>query len=73
MRLVAALPELAMALIVLVTTAQTVGATSICRWVDTRGRTHFAAAAPVAYRATVKCTDSRKDEISPARQTAAAV
>jgi hypothetical protein len=72
MRLVAAVPALAMALVVLVTTAQTAGATPICHWVDTSGRTHFAAAAPDAYRATAKCTDSRKDEISPARHKAAA-
>ncbi len=58
----------AMALVLLSTG---VGATSICRWVDEKGRTQIAEVVPEKYKDVAVCTDSQKYELSPEQAQAA--
>ena len=47
------------------------GATSICRWVDERGRTQLAEVVPEKYKKVAICTDSRRYELSAEQRQAA--
>ncbi len=61
-------PVAALALMLLATCA---GATSICRWVDERGRTQIAEVVPEKYKKAAICTDSRRYELSAEQRQAA--
>lgn len=61
-------PFAALALVLLSTCS---GATSICRWVDERGRTQIAEVAPERYKKAAICTDSRRYELSAEQRQAA--
>lgn len=61
-------PFAALALVLLSTCA---GATSICRWVDERGRTQIAEVVPEKYKKAAICTDSRRYELSAEQRQAA--
>jgi len=41
---------------------------SICRWVDTNGRTHMSDVVPEEFKQSATCSDSRKYELSPQQQ-----
>ena len=58
----------ALALVLLWTDTE---ATSICRWVDERGRTQIAQVVPEKYEKVAICIDSQKYELSPAQRQAA--
>jgi hypothetical protein len=47
-----------------------VQATSLCRWVDERGRTQVAAVVPEQYGRVAVCTDSQKHELSAEQRRA---
>jgi hypothetical protein len=49
-----------------------VQATSLCQWVDERGRTQFAEVVPERYKKVAVCTDSQKYELSAEQLRAAA-
>ena len=61
-------PFAALALMLLSTCA---GATSICRWVDERGRTQIAEVVPEKYKKVAICTDSQRYELSAEQRRAA--
>lgn len=61
-------PFAALALMLLATCA---GATSICRWVDERGRTQIAEVVPEKYKKVATCTDSSRYELSAEQRQAA--
>ncbi len=47
------------------------GATSICQWVDSAGRTQLAEVVPEKYRKVAVCTDSQRYELTPEQRLAA--
>lgn len=47
------------------------GGTSICRWVDERGRTQIAEVVPEKYTKVAVCTDSQRYELSAEQRRAA--
>ena len=49
----------------------TVGATTICRWVNENGRTQISEVVPDKYKKVATCTDSQKYELSPEQRRAA--
>jgi hypothetical protein len=62
--------HLSPAAIALVLVAASAQATSICRWVDERGRTQIAEVVPEKYRKFAVCTDSQRYELSPEQRRA---
>lgn len=64
-------PHISLAAMALVLLSTGVGATSICRWVDEKGRTQIAEVVPEKYKDVAVCTDSQKYELSPAQAQAA--
>ena len=62
---------LALAALSLLPLSTGAGATSICRWVDERGRTQIAEVVPEKYKKAAICTDSRRYELSAEQRQAA--
>ena len=61
-------PFAALVLMLLATCAE---ATSVCRWVDERGRSQIAEVVPEKYKKAAICTDSRRYELSAEQRQAA--
>ena len=62
---------LALAALSLLPLSTGAGATSICRWVDERGRTQIAEVVPEKYKKAAICTDSRRYELTAEQRQAA--